>query len=70
MSYVPQQPWIQNATLRDNILFGQPYDVARFQEVVTACAMLPDLRALPAGDLTEIGEKVISSRRHIYVHDL
>ena len=58
MAYAAQQAWIQNATLRDNILFGQPYDEDRYNMVLDACAMRPDLQILPAGDMTEIGEKV------------
>lgn len=58
MAYVPQQAWIQNATLKDNILFGSPLYEARYQQVLEACALLPDLQLLPGGDLTEIGEKV------------
>lgn len=55
---MPQQAWIQNATLRDNILFGSPYEEERFQDVLRTCALEPDLKLLPGGDLTEIGEKV------------
>lgn len=58
MAYVPQQAWIQNATLKDNILFGSPLDETRYQQVLEACALLPDLQLLPGRDLTEIGEKV------------
>ncbi|XP_054060449.1 ATP-binding cassette sub-family C member 2 isoform X2 [Rissa tridactyla] len=60
LAYVPQQAWIQNATLKDNILFGSELDEARYQQVVKACALLPDLELLPAGDQTEIGEKGIN----------
>uniref|UniRef100_A0A452GX19 ABC-type glutathione-S-conjugate transporter n=1 Tax=Gopherus agassizii TaxID=38772 RepID=A0A452GX19_9SAUR len=60
VAYVPQQAWIQNATLKDNILFGSDLDEARYQQVVEACALLPDLKLLPGGDLTEIGEKGIN----------
>ncbi len=55
---MPQQAWIQNATLRDNILFGSPHEENKLQEVIQACALGPDLELLAAGDLTEIGEKV------------
>lgn len=58
MAYVPQQAWIQNCTLRDNITFGQQGSETWYQQVVEACALLPDLDLLPAGDETEIGEKV------------
>ncbi|NXH94045.1 MRP2 protein, partial [Pachycephala philippinensis] len=60
LAYVPQQAWIQNATLKDNILFGSELDEARYQQVLKACALLPDLELLPAGDQTEIGEKGIN----------
>jgi ATP-binding cassette subfamily C (CFTR/MRP) protein 1 len=54
VAYVAQQAWIQNATLRDNILFGKPYDPSRYDKVVEACALGPDLEILPAGDKTEV----------------
>eukprot|EP00041_Stephanoeca_diplocostata_P028197 m.790864 g.790864 ORF g.790864 m.790864 type:complete len:1581 (+) comp23327_c0_seq3:295-5037(+) len=60
VAYVPQQAWIQNATLRDNVLFHQPFDPVRYQTVLEACALVQDLSILPAGDLTEIGEKGIN----------
>lgn len=58
MAYVPQQAWIQNATLKDNILFGSDLDEKKLQRVVEACALEPDLELLPAGVQSEIGEKV------------
>ncbi|KAJ2716063.1 hypothetical protein H4R19_000855 [Coemansia spiralis] len=60
IAYVPQQPWIMNATLRDNILFGHRIDQAFYDRVIDACALRPDLDMLPAGDMTEIGEKGIN----------
>ena len=53
-----QQAWIQNATVRDNVLFGKPFDEERYNRILDACALRPDLQILPAGDATEIGEKV------------
>lgn len=53
-----QQAWIQNATLRDNILFGLPFEHAKYDKVIESCALIPDLEILPASDKTEIGEKV------------
>lgn len=58
LAFVPQQAWIQNATLKDNVLFGSQHDKTRFQEVIKACALDPDLELLPGRELTEIGEKV------------
>ncbi|XP_060795614.1 ATP-binding cassette sub-family C member 3 isoform X2 [Neoarius graeffei] len=60
VAYVPQQAWIQNATLRDNILFGKPYIEEKYRRVLDACALTPDLDVLPGGDQTEIGEKGIN----------
>jgi ABC-type multidrug transport system fused ATPase/permease subunit len=60
MAYCAQQPWIQNATLRDNILYGSPYREEWYQTVVKACSLEADLQQLPAGDSTEIGERGIN----------
>lgn len=59
VAYVPQQAWIQNMSLRDNILFGQTFNKTFYFDVLSSCALTMDLDALPAGDQTEIGEKVI-----------
>lgn len=60
MAYVAQQAWIQNATLKNNILFGSELDEAKYQGILDACALRTDLNILPAGDSTEIGEKGIN----------
>ena len=54
-----QQAWIQNDTLRNNILFGKPFDERKYDQILDACALKPDLEILTAGDQTEIGEKVL-----------
>ncbi|KAI9327121.1 P-loop containing nucleoside triphosphate hydrolase protein, partial [Zopfochytrium polystomum] len=60
VAYVPQVPWLLNATVRDNVLFGKPYDRVRYQRVIDACALVKDLETLDGGDMTEIGEKGIN----------
>ncbi|XP_070580038.1 multidrug resistance-associated protein 1-like isoform X1 [Ptychodera flava] len=60
IAYVPQQAWIQNATLQDNVLFGSEMNASKYNKVVDACALGPDIQALPGGNLTEIGEKGIN----------
>ncbi|CAG7725610.1 unnamed protein product, partial [Allacma fusca] len=60
IAYVAQQAWIQNATLRDNVLFGRPFNSSLYSNVIQACALKPDLEILPGGDQTEIGEKGIN----------
>ena len=63
MAYVPQQAWIQNNTVRNNILFGTALRQEEYDECVAACALTPDLDILPAGDLTEIGERVRTDKK-------
>ncbi|KAI8918708.1 hypothetical protein BC831DRAFT_482842 [Entophlyctis helioformis] len=60
VAYVAQTAWLQNATVRDNILFGLPFDEQRYNSVISACALVRDLETFPAGDQTEIGEKGIN----------
>ncbi|KAF8915697.1 multidrug resistance-associated ABC transporter [Mucidula mucida] len=60
VSYVPQAPWIRNTTLRENVMFGQPLDVDKLDEVIQACCLEHDIEMLPHGDMTEIGEKGIN----------
>lgn len=60
MAYVAQQAWIQNSTLRDNILFCKEYQQKKYEGTIEACALKTDLEILPAGDQTEIGEKGIN----------
>ncbi|KAK5651837.1 hypothetical protein OQA88_11606 [Cercophora sp. LCS_1] len=55
IAYVGQQPWIENATVRDNVLFGMPFDEERYEQTLAACALKKDLDALPDGDKTELG---------------
>ncbi|KAG1695175.1 hypothetical protein DVH05_020816 [Phytophthora capsici] len=60
VAYYSQQTWIQNMTIRDNILFGLPYDKEKYSKVIAACGLLPDLKQFPGGDATEIGQKGIN----------
>ncbi|GIY40685.1 multidrug resistance-associated protein 1 [Caerostris darwini] len=60
IAYVPQQAWIQNATLRKNVLFTKSYDERKYNCILEACALAQDLEILPGGDMTEIGEKGIN----------
>ncbi|KAK3589166.1 hypothetical protein CHS0354_018871 [Potamilus streckersoni] len=60
LAYVPQQAWIQNATIQDNILLGNTMVASRYEDVLEACALNPDLDILQARDMTEIGEKGIN----------
>ncbi|OQE38966.1 hypothetical protein PENCOP_c007G03996 [Penicillium coprophilum] len=55
IGYVAQMPWIENATIKANILFGLPDDAERYQQVIFACALEKDFEMLPDGDMTDIG---------------
>ncbi|XP_037672018.1 multidrug resistance-associated protein 9 [Choloepus didactylus] len=57
LAYVSQQAWIFHGNVRENILFGEKYDHQRYQHTVHVCGLQKDLRNLPYGDLTEIGER-------------
>ena len=59
-AYVPQQAWMQNATVKENILFGKVFNSNTYEKVIDACALRSDLKILPGGDQTEIGEKGIN----------
>ena len=67
IAYVPQQAWIQNCSLRNNILFGNNYEASKYKDVIAACDLTTDLMILPGGDSTEIGEKVsfIQSKQYM-----
>lgn len=56
IGYVPQSPWIMSGSVRDNVLLGQPLDAAWYSQVMFACALMPDLAAMPNGDLSAVGD--------------
>jgi ABC-type multidrug transport system fused ATPase/permease subunit len=60
IAYCDQRPWIINATVKDNILFGLPYDEERFNRAIYAACMEDDITILEGGVNTEIGERGIN----------
>ncbi|KAH6913063.1 ATP-binding cassette transporter YOR1 [Coprinopsis sp. MPI-PUGE-AT-0042] len=60
VAYCPQSAWIQNATIRENICFGRPFEEERYWKAVRDACLEPDLAMFQYGDLTEVGEKGIS----------
>jgi ABC-type multidrug transport system fused ATPase/permease subunit len=60
VAFVAQIPWIEDGSIKDNILFGLPYDKPRYQKTLFACALEKDLESLSDGDLTEIGANGIN----------
>ncbi|MCJ1379910.1 hypothetical protein MMC17_003013 [Xylographa soralifera] len=60
IAFVAQIPWIENATIKDNILFGLPFDVGRYNKVLSVCALEKDLDMLPDGEMTDIGANGIN----------
>lgn len=59
-AYVPQSPWILTGNIRENILFGKPYESDKYNRTIEACALTKDFELFAAGDLTEIGERGIN----------
>uniref|UniRef100_A0A7S3CY71 ATP-dependent transporter ycf16 n=1 Tax=Palpitomonas bilix TaxID=652834 RepID=A0A7S3CY71_9EUKA len=60
IAYCAQEPWVLNATMKDNILFGLPFDQKKYDRTIHACSLTSDIELLPAGDMTEIGERGIN----------
>ncbi|KAL9015884.1 MAG: hypothetical protein Q9185_006740 [Variospora sp. 1 TL-2023] len=60
IAFVAQITWIENATIKDNIVFGLPFDKDRYTKVLTSCALSKDLDMLPDGELTDIGANGIN----------
>ena len=59
-AFCNQTPWVVNDTLKGNIVFGRPFDEKRYKQILKVCALVDDLAVLPAGDMTEIGERGIN----------
>lgn len=57
ISYACQETWLFSASVQQNILFGEPYQEERYKTVLKICALEPDLKLLPYGDKTIVGEK-------------
>lgn len=60
VSYAAQESWCLSETIKDNILFGDPYDADRYQQVIRDCGLETDLKLFDDGDETEIGEKGVT----------
>lgn len=65
ISYAAQTPWLRNQSIKDNILFGYPFDQERYDAVVEACALKTDFKVLDDGDLTEIGARHAIRSSHV-----
>ncbi|GMR50273.1 hypothetical protein PMAYCL1PPCAC_20468 [Pristionchus mayeri] len=60
IAYVPQQAWLINGTVRENVLFGREYNENLYNQITTACELLADFFILPYGDATPVGENGVS----------
>ncbi|OBZ77340.1 ATP-dependent bile acid permease [Grifola frondosa] len=60
ISYAAQSPWLRHQSIKDNVIFGYPYDEERYNAVIECCALKPDLEILEDGDATEIGARGVS----------
>ena len=57
ISYAAQSPWLRHQSIKDNVLFGYPFEEERYKAVIECCALQPDLEMLEDGDATEIGAR-------------
>ena len=57
IAYVSQTAWVFSGTLRENVLFGEPYDEKRYSDVIEACALIEDINRFSNGDLSMVGER-------------
>lgn len=60
VAYVSQVPWVRAGSVRDNIVFGSAMEEEKYNEVINACALGPDLERLPQHDDTQLGERGIN----------
>uniref|UniRef100_T1IZ26 Uncharacterized protein n=1 Tax=Strigamia maritima TaxID=126957 RepID=T1IZ26_STRMM len=60
IAYVSQEPWLFSSSIRNNILFGQPYNEEKYQKILRVCALDKDIKQLPFKDKTLVGEKGLS----------
>ncbi|XP_041973568.1 ATP-binding cassette sub-family C member 4-like [Aricia agestis] len=60
ISYACQEPWLFAGTIRQNILFGLPYNQTLYDKVIQACALIHDLELLPNGDSTVVGDRGVT----------
>ena len=60
ISYAAQSPWLRQQSIKDNILFGYPFDEEQYNAIAECCALKPDLEILEDGEATEIGARGVS----------
>lgn len=66
VAYASQESWVQNETIKENILFGAPFDEERYNKVILQCGLKRDLTLFDAGDATEVGEKGLTLRYGLF----
>src|SRR3990167_9494995 len=60
LAYIPQVPFLLNASIRENILFGEEWNLDRYAMCLVKCRLVDDIKVLPAGDTTEVGERGVN----------
>lgn len=60
IAFIPQETFLLSATLRENVIFGEKFDEKRYQDIIQKCQLISDIRILPGGDRTQIGERGIN----------
>lgn len=57
VGYIPQESFLINNTVRENILFGEKFDHERYYKAIELSQLAADLKTLTGGEFAEIGEK-------------
>ena len=70
MAYVPQISWIRNATIKENIVFGDNFNKEYYDKCLEACALVDDINLFDSKDETEIGEKVRLANSNLLIFKL
>ena len=63
IAYAGQSPWLFFESIRENIVFGSPFDADRYRAVLDCCALTEDLAVLPDGDGTMVGARCVAAAR-------
>ena len=56
IAYISQTPWVFSGSVRENIVFGRPFNQHLYNQALEACDLQRDLRMLPGGDMTKVGQ--------------
>lgn len=60
IAFMPQETFLLSATVRENVIFGEEFEEKKYQDIISKCQLISDIKILPGGDKTQIGERGIN----------